>query len=218
MQQKLLETNKYAVFMPCAAHSLNLVGCSAVDCCLNAVNFFSIVQRLYTFFSASTHRWDVLKSHVGDNKVLKSLSDTRWEALHSAATSTILESFLKIVDALENIAGEQSQKGETVTEAASIAGKMQELEFVVMLVVPHEILQRFHQTNKALQQEELNLGVCGDLYHSLAVCLTDIREQFDRHENSAKATQPDVDYKEILAQKEERNKITMVLQLMQLKI
>ena len=40
MQQKLLEKNKYAVFIPCTAHSLNLVGRSAVDCCLNAVNFF----------------------------------------------------------------------------------------------------------------------------------------------------------------------------------
>lgn len=50
MQQKILERNKYAVFIPCAAHTLNLIGRRAVDCCPIAVNFFSIVQSLYTFF------------------------------------------------------------------------------------------------------------------------------------------------------------------------
>ncbi|KAK9887495.1 hypothetical protein WA026_022849 [Henosepilachna vigintioctopunctata] len=61
MQQKILEHNKYAVFIPCAAHTLNLIGRSAVDCCTIAVNFFSIVQLLYNFFSGSTHRWAVLR-------------------------------------------------------------------------------------------------------------------------------------------------------------
>ncbi|KAK9876343.1 hypothetical protein WA026_012652 [Henosepilachna vigintioctopunctata] len=61
MQQKILEHNKYALFIPCAAHTLNLIGRSAVDCCTSAVNFFSIVQLLYNFFSGSTHRWAVLK-------------------------------------------------------------------------------------------------------------------------------------------------------------
>ena len=31
MQQKSLETNKFAIYVPCAAHSLNMVGQSAVD-------------------------------------------------------------------------------------------------------------------------------------------------------------------------------------------
>ncbi len=61
MQQFFLETNKFAIYVPCAAHSLNLVGRSAVDCCQEAVNFFSTVQLLYTFFSASTSRWKILK-------------------------------------------------------------------------------------------------------------------------------------------------------------
>lgn len=197
MQQKLLEKNKYAIFFPCAAHSLNLVGRSAVDCCLNAVNFFSVVQNLYTFFSASTHRWDVLKSHVlQDKKILKSLSDTRWAA-HSAATSAILESFSEIIDALESIADDQSQKGDTMQEAASLANKMMELEFVLMLVIWQDILQHFHKTSTALQQEELNLAVCGNLYQSLAFYLTDMRDHFDKYEKTAKEILPDVDYKQL---------------------
>ena len=57
MKQKVLEINKYAVYVQCAGHSINRVGKAAVDCCLEAVNFFSIVQHIYNFFSASTHRW-----------------------------------------------------------------------------------------------------------------------------------------------------------------
>ena len=56
MKHKVLEINKYAVYVPCAEYSINLVGKAAVDCCLEAVNFFSIVQHIYNSFSASTHR------------------------------------------------------------------------------------------------------------------------------------------------------------------
>lgn len=77
MQQKLLDANQFAIYVPCAAHSLNLVGRSAVDCCQVAVDFFSTVQLLYTLFSASTARWRILKDCIGNEKVLKSLSDTR---------------------------------------------------------------------------------------------------------------------------------------------
>ena len=37
MQHFFLETNKFAIYVPCAAHSLNLLGRSAVDCCQEAV-------------------------------------------------------------------------------------------------------------------------------------------------------------------------------------
>ena len=52
MQQKLLEVNLHVAYFPCAGHSLNLVGRSAVDCCLEAVNFFSHYPlQLYFLFS-----------------------------------------------------------------------------------------------------------------------------------------------------------------------
>ena len=49
-QKKKLYSNKFAIYVPYVVHSLNLVGQSAVDCCQEAVNFFSTVQFLYTFF------------------------------------------------------------------------------------------------------------------------------------------------------------------------
>ena len=100
MQQKIIEQCKYAVFIPCAAHSLNLVGRSAVDSCIFAVNFFSTVQAIYRFFVSSTHRWDVLKRNTKNKNVVKSLSDTRWEAHAAATTSALYDSYHEIVNAL----------------------------------------------------------------------------------------------------------------------
>ena len=60
-------------------------------------------------------------------------------------------SFLKILEALECIAEDQSQKGDTRREGNNIANKMQELEFVFMLNFWDEILQN------VLQNEDVNL-------------------------------------------------------------
>jgi len=56
IQTQIKELNDLAFYVPCVAHSLNLVGdCSAKEC-LEAINFFSILQNLYAFFAAFTHR------------------------------------------------------------------------------------------------------------------------------------------------------------------
>lgn len=195
MQQKILEHNKYAAFIPCAAHTLNLIGRSAVDCCTIAVNFFSTVQLLYTFFSASTHRWAVLKKLIGNDSVLKSLSDTRWEA-HAVATSAILQSYSKILDALDEIAEDINQKGETRLEAQNISNKMQEFEFIFMLTLWNDILQVFRRTSKGLQEEGLDLKTCANLYHSLSDHLVEMRNQFEKFEGEARKIFPNGEYKE----------------------
>ena len=79
VQRKILDINPRAFFVPCTNHSLNLVVNDEAKCCLEAVNFFSSVQSIYVFFSASTQRWAFLLRHV-TNFTLKPLSATRWES------------------------------------------------------------------------------------------------------------------------------------------
>ena len=43
-------------YIPCSAHSLNLIGSCAAESCINAVSFFGFLQNFYKFFSASTKR------------------------------------------------------------------------------------------------------------------------------------------------------------------
>ena len=57
LQALIHQLNEFAIYVPPAGHSLNLVGVKAAECCLQSVKFFDFVQRLYSFFAASTHRW-----------------------------------------------------------------------------------------------------------------------------------------------------------------
>ena len=81
MQVQLKRENPLIDSVPCAAHSLNLVGKSAADACVDAVSFFGVVQKVYVFLSASTPRWDVLLNTLPKGmKVPKKRSDTIWSA------------------------------------------------------------------------------------------------------------------------------------------
>ncbi|XP_025425934.1 uncharacterized protein LOC112694616 [Sipha flava] len=79
-----------ALFAPCFAHSLNLVGSHAVKSCLEAINFFGVVQKLYAFFAASTHRWNLLLTGLKSEEknkiiVLKTLNTLRLEGKEDKA-------------------------------------------------------------------------------------------------------------------------------------
>ncbi|KAJ3595626.1 hypothetical protein NHX12_004929 [Muraenolepis orangiensis] len=78
VQARLLAINPRALFVPCAAHTLNLVVADAARSSQDAIGYFGYLQNMFTLFSASTQRWSILKSHV--NITLKSWSDTRWES------------------------------------------------------------------------------------------------------------------------------------------
>jgi len=64
VQQKLLEMNPHAVFVPCDNHSLNLVCVHTAETSSIVVTFFGTVQEVFVFFSGSTHRWEKLQKHV----------------------------------------------------------------------------------------------------------------------------------------------------------
>lgn len=103
LQARIREINPLAMYVPCVAHSLNLVGVHAVQCCPEATKFFCNLQHLYTFFSASTHRWDVLMSHLSSkSKTLKRINTTRWSSRDDACLS-YNNSWCEILKALSEI-------------------------------------------------------------------------------------------------------------------
>ena len=61
VQSRLLEMNPRALFVPCGAHSLNLLVADAAKGSIDATSYFGILQKLYNLFSASTQRWAILK-------------------------------------------------------------------------------------------------------------------------------------------------------------
>ena len=83
LQARIKQLNEFAQYVPCFAHSLNLVEKCAAECCKEANIFFAFVENIYTFFSASTNRWSLLTAALsnGDQTfTIKHMSDTRWSA------------------------------------------------------------------------------------------------------------------------------------------
>lgn len=68
---KINELSPLATFIPCAAHSLNLVGTAAVEPCSAVCHFFMLIQELNMFFTSSTKRWEHLILQVNKVKTLK---------------------------------------------------------------------------------------------------------------------------------------------------
>ena len=100
LQARIWERNPLADYIPCSAHSLNLVGHSAVDNISAASKFFELVENVYCFFSASTHWWELLVNVLGGLSIVKRLSNTRCAA-HSDASKVLNCRYEKIRMILE---------------------------------------------------------------------------------------------------------------------
>ena len=100
VQKRVKEMNRLAEYVPCCAHSLNLVGSVAAECCLMAVSYFQFLQKVYNFFGGSTHRWSLLLSAISTKSlVVKSMSNTRWSA-RADTTKALILSYAEIHQAL----------------------------------------------------------------------------------------------------------------------
>lgn len=61
VQALIREENPRAFYLPCTSHNLNLI---LGDCCKSserAINFFSLIQKIFTTFSGSVSRWTIFK-------------------------------------------------------------------------------------------------------------------------------------------------------------
>lgn len=76
LQARIKKYSKNAVFVPCAAHSLNLVGSNAAESTKEGAKFFYTCQMVYTFFSSSTYRWKLLEK-LNVKTVPKNVCTTR---------------------------------------------------------------------------------------------------------------------------------------------
>uniref|UniRef100_H3BAJ7 HAT C-terminal dimerisation domain-containing protein n=1 Tax=Latimeria chalumnae TaxID=7897 RepID=H3BAJ7_LATCH len=148
-------------FVPCNAHSLNLVLSDAAGCCTDTVNFFGVIQAIFVYFSTSTYRWDILLKHVGKSGLtVKQLFETRWES-RVEAVRAIRYQVGEVYDALLSIADDATLTGTCGTkshaEARSIAGKVLNFTFLCSLVVWHDILFEVNIASKTLQAVEFDL-------------------------------------------------------------
>ncbi|XP_015270496.1 PREDICTED: uncharacterized protein LOC107113656 [Gekko japonicus] len=197
VQKRVLDINPRAFFVPCSAHSLNLVVSDVAKCCLEATSFFMLVQQIYNYFSASTHRWQILTSHVPAITV-KPLSQTRWES-RTDALQPLRYHLGSIYDALMEIFNDsslqESSTSDSRVEAKALADAISKFKFVVSLVTWYKILFEIHLTDKLLQNKETDLNFatsqlqvtknylvgcrCDEAFEQVLVAATKIAKQLE---------------------------------------
>lgn len=96
-----------AIYIWCNVHQLNLVIVDTCSSCKDAINFFGVLECLYSYFSARKRNslFEIMQEKsIPEQRSLrfKMLSTTRWSA-HSSALQMILLIFPAILAALEQL-------------------------------------------------------------------------------------------------------------------
>lgn len=175
VQARIKEKAKYAFYIHCSAHCLNLVLVDVVKTVPEAAEFFALLQSLYVFTSSSyVHaKWlAVQKDMYGNTRELQSLSDTRW-ACRFVALRNIMDRLPAIKQVLQELT--QERRGEQSSEARGLLAQL-DLEFVVHLVTFRKLFGETKILSDMLQAPDLDLSTAVDLVETLVQTLKDFRE------------------------------------------
>ncbi|XBH62876.1 hypothetical protein VPH35_116983 [Triticum aestivum] len=157
VQNRLLEVNPRALYMPRACHSLNLTICDMAKSCVKAMSFFVIVQQIYVLFSGSTKRWKVFVSHVKD-LTMKSLSNTRWES-RIKSVKAIRFQYPKIRSALLELCEDSGIEPKDRSDAKILFKVLGSYEFILGMVIWHDILFAVDTVSGKLQSPSMCIEV-----------------------------------------------------------
>ncbi|KAL2102076.1 hypothetical protein ACEWY4_003837 [Coilia grayii] len=172
---RIQEVAKYAFYVHCQAHCLNLVIVDSVKSVAEAGCFFSLMQKLHNFLSGSyVHtKWlDVQREmYGGQPREMPSLSDTRWACRYSACHN-VLERLPAVYSVLQKIA--QEKDGDRATDARGILAQL-DVGFIGVLVTFHKVLGQSKFLSDMLQSPSLDLAAAATLVESLLLTLQQYR-------------------------------------------
>ena len=202
VQARLLEKNPRALFVPCGAHTLNLVVCDAAKRSVDATSYFGFLQKLYSLFSASTQRWAVLKKHV--SITLKMWSETRWESKIKSVEpmryqgAAVREALIEVRDHTKDPA--------IKAEAQSLSEEVGSYRFNICTVVWYDILSAIQQVSKLMQSPTMHVDLAVSLLKKTERSLNDYRASgFVTAQMAAKDMCEDMNVEAVLKQKRLRS-------------
>ena len=155
VQARLLEKNPRALFVPCGAHTLNLVVCDAAKGSVDAMSYFGVLQKLYTLFSASTQRWSILKKYV--SFTLKMWAETRWESKIKSVEpmryqgAAVREALIEVRDHTKDSA--------IKAEAQSLSEEVGSYRFSICTVVWYDMLSAIQHVSKLMQSPGMDVDI-----------------------------------------------------------
>ncbi|XP_022178815.1 zinc finger MYM-type protein 1-like [Myzus persicae] len=174
VQSRIISENPRAFFVPCTAHSLNLLLGDMASSVPAAMTFFGVIQRIYTMFSASTERWTILLKYVSDF-TLKPMSDTRWES-RVESIKPIRFQLGQVHDALVEVS-ELTKDPKIKSESLSLANYEFSYDFILSVVIWYELLSAINKVSKSLQSEAMELSNAVQLLSGLKDFFNNFREK-----------------------------------------
>ncbi|GKB68411.1 zinc finger MYM-type protein 1-like protein [Tanacetum coccineum] len=200
VQKKFIDINPRAFYTPCGCHSLNLTLCDIASSCVKAMDFFGVIQRIYTIFANSSKRWLVLKENV-KGLTLKSLSTTRWES-RVESVKAIRYQLSEIREALLQVA-ETDNDSKIKSESSSLAtNELGDFEFLVATVIWFDILSAVNSVSKKLQSDDMLIDVAIKEVGGLISFFEEFRDTgFDKAINVAKDIAIEMDIDPVFRQK-----------------
>ena len=173
VQRQIRNVNPKAEFVACANHTLNLAGVHAAGVSVSSITFFGTVERAYSFFSSSTHRWDIMNAHIP--KVLKRIVETRWSARNDAV-KVIHSHFDNVIDALEQLTGIE-ENSYTRGDANIVIASLTTFPFLCYLGLWGKVLPEVDAAQKYLQKKGLGLDQTIVKIHALRQFLHEERDR-----------------------------------------
>ncbi|KAL3852093.1 hypothetical protein ACJMK2_015779 [Sinanodonta woodiana] len=177
VQKRISEINPEAVFVPCTNHSLNLACVHAASVAVHSVPFFGILDRLFSFFSASTHRWDVLIQVTGLS--IKRAVETRWSS-RADAVNVVVKKLSEVVTALEQLT-EEGENATTRSDASLVLDSVLSYPFLSFLSLWKSVLPEINDAQKYMQTKGLDLQKSSVKLTALRDYLIQNREKMRRN-------------------------------------
>ena len=177
VQAILKRKNKKAIFNGCVDHSLNLCGQHSFAENASCVTFFGTLEGIFSFFAASTHRWDVLIEHTGMS--VKRLSTTRWSA-HYAAVKPVKDKFDECMAAIEALC-DPSENLDTRGTAQGLLHAVGDFTFICYLYLWADLLEEVNLTQQYLQTKGLTLDKVVTKLEALRLFLYEKRSHLVEH-------------------------------------
>ncbi|XP_060846436.1 uncharacterized protein LOC132926113 [Rhopalosiphum padi] len=172
VQIHIISKNDLAIFVPCAAHSLNLIGVHAAQTSPTIITFFGVIQKLFTYFSRSLSRWEKIKNIL--KIILKSHCETRWST-KKQAVSVLKNNIKGVYEVLKRFSEDSKLNNDTKVGAKHLLYQIN-LKFVCLLNLLYLVLNQIDYVNIALQTKDQIIDVAVKIMNGLIKSIQEIRE------------------------------------------
>ncbi|KAL4108147.1 hypothetical protein QTP88_018393 [Uroleucon formosanum] len=175
---RLKSKHKLATYIHCAFYNLNLVLNDAMNSSTEVKNFFGLVEKMYTFFSNSIKRWQLLlSSESSDISItLKRLCTTRWSSRYDSLLA-IRHRYVDILKCLSQIVL-RSKNEDEIFEANYLKVHMEDFQFIFSVIFIGKFLETVNVVSKVLQSPKQKLSTAVSLLNSALINLQEYRSQY----------------------------------------